>query len=158
MNEHQKAGSQDMKDFIVVLASICVIITTICCWFSNGNKTEAQTTIEAKEPPVDDGFVKENFVRLFYHQKEEYSIIKINEDKSIVFVYFGMYDVRNLGPSFKIICDVPIGKPMWYEGHRKPKFFGGWKDLELHIHSPTDINGGGWDEGKHGKGQTNVIE
>lgn len=32
------------------------------------------------------------------------------------------------------------------------------KLIAIHLHSVTEINGGGWDHGKQGKGQTNVIQ
>ena len=34
----------------------------------------------------------------------------------------------------------------------------GLKNLAIHIHSPKDINGAGWDHGKLGRGQTQVLE
>lgn len=30
--------------------------------------------------------------------------------------------------------------------------------LEIHLHSVKEINGAGWDHGKHGSGQTTVLE
>ena len=51
------------------------------------------------------------------------------------------------------------GEKPWVEAHYESKFLDGWKCCWMIIHAnPSNINGGGWDHGKFGKGQTVVIE
>ena len=59
----------------------------------------------------------------------------------------------------KIITDVSADKKMWvltrgYYAGRDPVY----EYVEIHIHAAKDVNGGGWNHGKFGSGQTNVIE
>lgn len=60
----------------------------------------------------------------------------------------------------RIIPDCPKGQKMWARivwenyGRNTWVIYG----LELHVHSEKNIEGGGWDNGKFGKGTTQVIE
>lgn len=59
----------------------------------------------------------------------------------------------------KIFADVPSGEPMWaevstYEGQGR----GANVRAVIHVHSPSEIDGGEWSHGKGGSGQTKPIE
>jgi len=59
----------------------------------------------------------------------------------------------------KIFYDVPKDEKMYLEYQKKcsgGNLLMAW--MEIHIHSIDEINGGGWNRGKFGKGQTNVIQ
>lgn len=59
-----------------------------------------------------------------------------------------------------IITDVPEGQNMWYEAHFSDNAFNGkgYSNVRIHIHSIKDINGAGWNHGKFGSGQTQLLE
>jgi hypothetical protein len=57
-----------------------------------------------------------------------------------------------------VFDDVPPGEPMWAETHG---YSGGCNDVdgfEIHVHALQEVEGGGWNHGKGGHGQTSVIE
>jgi len=57
-----------------------------------------------------------------------------------------------------IIPDVPTGEKMWVHYVIEKRVDTYLDKLEIHVHAVTDINGGGWNHGKLGTGQTTVIE
>lgn len=74
-------------------------------------------------------------------------------------------------PPELIMTDVPEGEPMWAEWLQRnsvvsvssgegcgPRYFECLSGLAIHVHSPQDIVGGGWNHGKDGAGTTTVIE
>jgi hypothetical protein len=109
---------------------------------------------------------KSNIVRVFMHEPKNFSVLRMKEDKCLL--------VDTFHQNVIIVCDVPEGESMWYEinnpvwydienpEQKTPPPNGGYlfrcNWVRIHIHSALDINGGGWDHGKHGRGQTQVIE
>ncbi len=81
------------------------------------------------------------------------------------------YDTAN---GVTIVSDVPEGQQMRVEftckcGDKEvtckdiPKDFNNWRiggayRLTIHTHSVSDFDGGGWNHGKHGAGQTTVLQ
>jgi hypothetical protein len=59
------------------------------------------------------------------------------------------------------VLDVLPNETDWAEASGK-KNIGciddGWNELIIHLHSPAEVEGGGWDHGKSGHGTTNVVE
>lgn len=60
---------------------------------------------------------------------------------------------------YTLIDDVPPDKPMWvkieeWDRFIDPNFF----KYEIHIHAASDVEGGGWNHGKHGQGTTVVVQ
>lgn len=57
------------------------------------------------------------------------------------------------------VDDVPSGEAMWAVEHR---FVKGWSGddcgFEVHIHAIANVEGGAWNRGKSGRGQTEVVE
>jgi hypothetical protein len=153
------------------IASVCVILTTI--WFfskeistdkvSSNAETASVAISKIKVEPVKEvirkGNVREDIVRVLCHKPDQFSVFVMDSDKSLrqeVFYQSTFHNPRQLA---KIICDAPIGKSMWYEGFRSTSWGStAWEWVEIHIHSGSDINGGGWDEGKFGTGQTTVVK
>lgn len=101
----------------------------------------------------------ENVVRIFYHENFRFTYFVKCEDKEIKPVSLTcFYDDE---PRFVIYEDAPIGQPMWVlaKGSGNPKGRGMIKNLEIHIHSIKEINGGSWNGGKlGGSGITAVLE
>ena len=67
--------------------------------------------------------------------------------------------VNNFPADVKIVYDILPGESMFYSYQQYCS--GGTtmtKWLEIHVRSVNDINGGSWNHGKFGKGQTNVIQ
>jgi hypothetical protein len=65
----------------------------------------------------------------------------------------------------KMVTDVAKNEPMWaevglfYESDRvTPENWTNAGNLIIHLHTAKEINGGGWDHGKFGNGQTTVVE
>ena len=96
----------------------------------------------------------QNIVRIFMHEPLNYTVMiqkdSLNECKMITFEQ----------PITKVhfIADVPDSSLSWVivkqDNHRMLRY----KELWFHIHNPEDIEGGGWNHGKGGKGETIVIE
>jgi hypothetical protein len=95
----------------------------------------------------DEQVEKANCVRVFMHQPGYYSVLDENF-KSIIFS-------GGPCPVFRIIADVPANMPMWYHGIKNGR---DWKSIEIHIHSPQDINGAGWNGGKGRLENTTIVE
>jgi len=90
-----------------------------------------------------------NIVRVFMHDPGKYSLM-VREDgqlKSLPFHGHSNY--------FYVYEDVPSGEPMWAD---VDKTSNGVKTITLHVHDEKDIQGGGWDHGKFGSGQTQVFK
>ncbi|MFA5838452.1 MAG: hypothetical protein WC849_00740 [Candidatus Paceibacterota bacterium] len=93
--------------------------------------------------------------RIFMHEPTEYSFMyfkpNTNELKTATYGIESEY--------LKIISDVkPENKPWFYyaefNGHNQPSY----RVLIIHIRNVSDIQGGGWNHGKFGRGQTVVIQ
>jgi len=101
----------------------------------------------------------DNVVRVFWHEGTLYSF-HVREPNSVeiklVFTHYTM--CVNQRTYTNILADVPLGNPMWVYyiiNHNWDRSC--LKVLEIHIHSEKDIEGGGWNHGKFGRGQTSVI-
>ena len=108
-----------------------------------------------------------NVVRVFMHEPDVYTVYyqKPGSDK-IEKEY-----INSLGTDkVAIIADVAPDEMMHVEfacEHLVPcenrkgcnkKLCVNMKKAKIHIHSVDDINGAGWNHGRHGRGQTVVIE
>jgi hypothetical protein len=72
------------------------------------------------------------FVKLFRETDQQYEIV-IKSGSELDFVdLYGFEKAR-------LICDVPVDKPMWYKLTRS-QGFKRYSHLELHIHSENDVN------------------
>ena len=60
--------------------------------------------------------------------------------------------------SFVLISDVAPDKDMWLNLKCRVDPTDKCFEIEIHLHSAKDINGAGWNHGKFGKGQTDVVE
>lgn len=95
--------------------------------------------------------------RILMHERDRYTLI-IKKPESLQLL---MREFEMGHGVVKIIADVPDGQMMWAAQKRYQQFgcgSGCCGDLEIHVHSSQDINGGGWNHGKFGRGQTVVIE
>jgi hypothetical protein len=91
-------------------------------------------------------------VRVFYHTGNQYSVMHKGNDGEIL--------TTSWNKPTRIIADVPADKLMWASKYLGGQNFGGsWnKYCVIHIHAVNEINGAGWDNGKLGKGTTELIE
>ena len=55
----------------------------------------------------------------------------------------------------KFVFDVRENEKVWMEGTIATSYY---LTMTIHLHSPKEINGAGWDAGKNGSGQTEAIE
>lgn len=125
--------------------------------------------------------VVKNVVRIFMHEPLRYSfLVQENETNVLNLVSLphdikigkepieisdvplcaangnSLYRIQNV----KFVADVPDGEFMWATA-----MLSGRTDmhpsvhlLEIHIHSPNDIDGAGWNHGKFGSGSTQVVK
>lgn len=97
----------------------------------------------------------ENVVRVFWHEGAHYSVMVRQPNSTRLHIIrlspiWESLEKRGV----RIFADVPLKDPMWAEVK--------WRgcclsDLEIHTHSEKNIEGGGWDHGKFGRGTTTVI-
>lgn len=106
-----------------------------------------------------------NVQRVLMHEEGNYDFLIFGQDS------VSLQEIQING-SKTLYADVPPDKNIWLDLHYKvyspaeekqlkanPKLgFSHCLGVEIHLHSAKDINGAGWDHGKSGKGQTNVIE
>ncbi len=100
-----------------------------------------------------------NVVRVFWHELSSYSILvkNGNELKTIPLPSRQCAAINGLrGEGVRIFADVPRDADMWVTVDI-PSGETCFLALTIHVHSELDINGGGWNHGKHGSGQTTVI-
>ena len=91
-------------------------------------------------------------VRVMMHEPHRYTVFtKDPESPELSMLQFRYSSSAKV----KLIVDVEEGQEMWI---KKRECMGELEVLEFHIHSPKDIEGGGWSHGKAGRGQTQVIE
>lgn len=100
-----------------------------------------------------------NVVRVFWHENTRYSV-QVREPGSVE-----IKTIR-ISPQYmcsenqlRLLADVPPEKSMWIRYVINQNWDSDClKLLEIHIHSEKDIEGGGWNHGKFGRGQTSVIK
>lgn len=129
---------------MVMMVFLSVLTRMITMAFNTSGATKALQDQNIVVPTVAN---KEQMVRVFLHQNS-YSVLTMDENKRLNHVDFSFC-------SFEVFCDVPDGEPMWFVKHGSDKDWS--RKVELHVHSPQDINGADWKAGKH-HGQTKVIE
>jgi hypothetical protein len=104
----------------------------------------------------DEEVVVKDIVGISHHERDLYTF-RIQTD--------GSQEISRQTINFwnkpREIADVPIGKKMWVKytlreihGVSQPVKING----EIHFRNVKDIQGGGWDHGKHGRGTTTVLE
>ena len=99
-----------------------------------------------------------NVVQVFMHEPNRYTIVVQDQSSHSVQMETFAVETRD---GVKILTDVPSSERMWAFVRREYRFgmFGFVTVLlELHIHAPQNLEGGGWDHGKHGRGRTNVLQ
>lgn len=97
----------------------------------------------------------ENITRVLMHEHRRWTLIVLPANSTELRMIY----LKLVWGYAKVINDVPEGQPMW----ARVIWYKQWgesriKRLEIHIHSAKDINGAGWNHGKFGHGQTQVIE
>jgi hypothetical protein len=100
-------------------------------------------------PPKEFGTTRLVVERIFMHEPEDYSFF-IREPGT---TELKTLKVRVLSPErLKIFEDVRTGEPCWIN------LGDTWNNhslsLDIHIDSPTRVEGAGWNHGKFGRGQT----
>lgn len=103
-------------------------------------------------------FRVDNVVRVFWHEDTRYSVHVQQGSANEIEVQ--TYLVSCQERIVRIFTDVPAGSKMWLAGRHYSNWINGacFSYLEIHVHSTQDIEGGGWDHGKFGRGQTTVVE
>lgn len=93
----------------------------------------------------------DNVVRIFMHTPNSFTVlIEQTGTKELKLHKF------DFAATVTVFADVAPESKMWAMFKRdKGKGYG---VLELHVHAPASIEGGGWDKGKDGRGTTHVIE
>jgi len=97
-----------------------------------------------------------NIVRVFWHEYNRYSVMTREPgSREIKTVNFARYARKVV-----IIADVRPYESMWARVIPiKGKDLDYWVELvEIHIRTEKDVEGGGWNHGKHGSGSTHVIQ
>lgn len=112
-------------------------------------------TIMACCPSDFDPSTKRVYVdKVFMNENTRYTFITIENGEAIVREKSTHYPRR-----IHLYTDVPKGERMYIEYYEKCS--GGTKmlqRLDIHIHNLDEIQGGGWNHGKFGRGETQVIE
>lgn len=111
----------------------------------------------------------DNVVRVFMHEPHRYTLFAQRPETKELAVYeFSIrkgFEYRRANGEIlkrcdiRLLADVPNGEPMWATSERwgsSPP--GADCVLTIHLHDPTEIDGGGWDHGKFGHGTTHAIE
>lgn len=89
-------------------------------------------------------------VRVLMHDTSHYTLLI--QRKNSTELEMRSISLWNVSPRF--IADVPFGQPMWVL--LKGEKMGGMARFkaDIHIHSPKEVEGAGWDHGKSGHGIT----
>lgn len=108
-----------------------------------------------------------NVVRVLMHERSKYTIVYESEDKELKMITVDSHysENHNWDNWIKIASDVSVTERMWAKitwnvyrgngGRRECKLA---EYVEIHIHSAEDLNGAGWNHGKHGSGTTTVVK
>ena len=114
-----------------LVAILCVLVAG-CCGYS--------------APPV---MSKTDIEAVFMHEPHIYSVL-VRNGQVLTSVRFS-YDEA------KLVADLKDDQEMWMEGIPcANRYF--WENVTIHVHSARDINGAGWDRGKHIDGMTTPVE
>jgi len=148
----EKNGLGFAAILLSIVASLCLILSVT----TRGSQDATTTSTESKAvqaAPVKPKVVENKvfFDRIFFHERDFYSVFSVQEDKTVTAKFF----YRNEYGKVNLICDVEKGDRMWFEECKN----GRWSlDANIHIHSLYDLNGAGWNHGKFGSGTTVPIE
>lgn len=130
-----------MKRILFSAASFLLIVLLVGCFNKKPNSPDEEIR---------------DVVRVFMHEPNHFSVlVRANGAKEGTFI-----DLHWIS-STQYFFDVPAGQPMWVEKKDITQYPNGSATIgriALHLHSPQDINGAGWDHGKFGRGSTQVVE
>ncbi|MDO8622474.1 MAG: hypothetical protein Q7R80_04550 [bacterium] len=133
------------------------IVIALATFASTGCEDKKQSTLRI-----------DHVVRVFMHEPHRYTLLAQHaESKELIPYEFTVYRFEYKDSAGKLLercgihlkTDAARGEPMWATsdrwGHQPP---GNDCVLTIHLHDPTEVEGGGWDHGKHGRGTTQVVE
>ena len=98
----------------------------------------------------------ENIERIFFHEnfRFTYLVRRGNVIEPVSLTYFW-----EKGTKVTYYEDVPPNKSMWAvvqgKGNSKDGII---TNIEIHLHTVKEVDGGGWNHGKFGSGNTIVVE
>jgi hypothetical protein len=92
--------------------------------------------------------------RVFMHSWNTVSFFKENEDGSIQHKFLRSQDFG----SIKYFSDVPKDEKMWAKETTVEHSMSTDTDVEIHLHSVDEVDGGEWNHGKQGSGTVSVVE
>ncbi|MEK7584580.1 MAG: hypothetical protein AAB490_05020 [Patescibacteria group bacterium] len=97
----------------------------------------------------------ENVQRVFYHERSRYTIMTMDPTTKKA-------AMRTFYSDVSLFFDVENGQPMWalHETVDYTHDFNQWipvTQTEIHMTSPSAVEGGAWNHGKFGSGSTEVI-
>lgn len=102
-------------------------------------------------------FKYDNIKAVYYHEGNLYSFARMNPtstNSEVEMLRFGGWMTR-----VRIFTDVAPSNSMWIEGDMVKEGGGGIHyEYDIHIHSVDDVNTGGWNHGKFGRGTTTRIQ
>lgn len=98
--------------------------------------------------------------RVFMHTKYYVTVFVPQEDGKIkqISLYGNRTGTISDEDGVQFVQDVPPGESMWAETTDHFDGWSSWTETTVHIHSVNDVEGGSWNNGKHGSGTTNVVE
>lgn len=97
-----------------------------------------------------------NVVRIMMHEPYRYTFL-VKEGESTAIRALTVWITDRDSERVVILADVPADGKMWVV-LKDNNWSGGWGSIEIHIHSEQDINGAGWNHGKGGSGNTEVVK
>lgn len=135
--------------FVGALVLTGLIFTGLHFWIEHEKQVNAERLKQENKV--------ENIARIFMHEPGVYSFLIADKDG----ILHPTDNYRYSPEHVKMPSDVPKGKLKWAREYyaldpRWPQ--NPTRYLEIHIHSEKDIEGGGYNHGKFGRGQTSVVE
>jgi len=139
------------------------------------------TNVPASEALIIDNkdvsFVEiDNVVRIFMHEPDDFSVMTKDATTGIMIIR-RVGEIIDEPPynrtgrdTYEFVTDVPADKEMyvvvtiWFRWKTSrfsnERYRDGRDHFEatFHVHSEKDVEGGGWNHGKYGRGQTAVVE
>lgn len=103
----------------------------------------------------------DDVARVFWHEGHRYSILVETGDNTYRTVSLPHYPCAWGTGAVSVVSDVPTNEKMWVElrVERGSNFSADcFEKIAIHVHSPKEVEGGGWNHGKFGTGTTSVIE
>ena len=121
--------------------------------------SERNSMIKADERKMKDEIIVKNVKRVFMHDPGRYSVL-VQDPGSLEYKPLNVpgWGSASNCHSIRIFGDVPESDSIWLRFHYIGEAGDLQRELEIHIRSEKDIEGGGWDHGKHGRGQTNILQ